>query len=114
MSCATAEVGRFLVDPAARRIPISTRAEAVIKGARFWGVDYDGATHAAGDGEAVVLQAAPRAGLRLAAKQVLAAPSTLALWQASRAEPQLSRDARLSERKERLYEVLDGVRRDYL
>ncbi|MFT4158513.1 MAG: polysaccharide pyruvyl transferase family protein, partial [Shinella sp.] len=46
--------------------------------------------------------------------QVLAAPSTLALWQASRAEPQLSTDARLSERKARLYAVLEDVRRDYL
>lgn len=98
-----------------RRIPISTRAEAIIKGARFWGVDYDGATFA-GTGEAAVAvgQATPRRGLRLAAKQMLAAPSTLALWQASRAEPQLSTDARLSERKDRLYAVLEDVRRDYL
>lgn len=97
-----------------RRIPISTRAEAIIKGARFWGVDYDGATFA-GTGEAAVAvaQAAPRRGLRLAAKQMLAAPSTLALWQASRAEPQLSTDARLFERKDRLYAVLEDVRRDY-
>ena len=98
-----------------RRIPISTRAEAIIKGARFWGVDYDGATFAgAGEGAIAAAQAAPRSGLRLAAKQMLAAPSTLALWQASRAEPQLSADARLSERKERLYAVLESVRRDYL
>ena len=51
--------------------------------------------------------------LRVAAKQVLAAPSTLSLWQAARATPQLSADHALSERKERFVEVLDGVRRDY-
>lgn len=99
-----------------RRIPISTRAEAIIKGARFWGVDYDrraGPSTAAGDGEVLVAKARP-GGLRLAAKQVLAAPSTLALWQAARAEPQLSTNARLSDRKARLYAVLEDVRRDYL
>jgi succinoglycan biosynthesis protein ExoV len=104
-----------------RRVPISTRAEAIIKGARFWGVDYDrrGASAVAmepekiEEGDVVVAQAAPKSGLRLAAKQVLAAPSTLALWQASRAAPQLSTDARLSERKARLYGVLESVRRDY-
>ena len=104
-----------------RRIPISSRAEAIIKGARFWGVDYDRRSGAADsaepdsqDGEVVAAKAPPQSGLRLAAKQVLAAPSTLALWQACRAEPQLSADARLSERKARLYEVLEDVRRDYL
>lgn len=106
--------GTVGVDPTARRIPISTRAEAISKGARFWGVDYDGASHASEERAVAVTTAAPRSGLRLAAKQVLAAPSTLALWQASRAEPQLSADARLLERKERLYAVLEGVRRDYL
>lgn len=102
------------VDPRARRIPISTRAEAIIKGARFWGVDYDGRTGGpqGEDGE-VMLKAEGRSGLRLAAKQVLAAPSTLALWQAGRAAPQLSADARLSDRKARLYAVLEDVRRDY-
>ena len=98
-----------------RRIPISTRAEAIVKGARFWGVDYDGRAEAAPeDGEVMVAQAPPQSGLRLAAKQVLAAPSTLALWQAGRAAPQLSTDARLAERKARLYSVLEDVRRDYL
>ena len=101
-----------------RRIPISSRAEAIIKGARFWGVAYDSRSVAAApessdDGELIV-KAAPTSGLRLAAKQVLAAPSTLALWQASRAAPQLSTDARLGERKARLYGVLDDVRREYL
>lgn len=105
-----------------RRVPISTRAEAIIKGARFWGVDYDrqGSAVVAVEperveaGDVVVAQVAHKRGLRLAAKQVLAAPSTLALWQASRATPQLSTDARLSERKARLYGVLESVRRDYL
>lgn len=105
-----------------RRLPISSRAEAIIKGARFWGIDYDGRNHAAApaeredvaEGGVAVAKVANPSGLRVAAKQVLAAPSTLALWQASRAEPQLSTDARLSERKARLYGVLEEVRRDYL
>lgn len=114
-----------------RRVPISSRAEAIVKGARFWGVDYEGRRVArpepgqAGSGQAgpgpaqdVAVAEAVRApsgtGLRLAAKQVLAAPSTLALWQASRAEPQLSADVRLAARKAQLYDVLEGVRRDYL
>ena len=46
-------------------------------------------------------------------KQFLAAPSVLALWQASRQEPQLSPDGALESRKQRFYEVLEGVRRDY-
>lgn len=105
------------VDPAPRRIPISTRAEAITKGARFWGIDYarQGRTEAtAGDGEVLQAKVEQQSGLRLAAKQMLAAPSTLALWQASRAAPQLSADARLGERKERLYKVLEDVRRDYV
>jgi succinoglycan biosynthesis protein ExoV len=105
------------VDPAPLRIPISTRAEAITKGARFWGIDYarQGRTEAtAGDGEVLQAKVEQQSGLRLAAKQMLAAPSTLALWQASRAAPQLSADARLGERKERLYKVLEDVRRDYV
>jgi succinoglycan biosynthesis protein ExoV len=51
--------------------------------------------------------------LRAAAKRALAAPATLALWQASRAAPQLSKDSALAERKERFRTVLDGIRRDY-
>jgi succinoglycan biosynthesis protein ExoV len=100
-----------------RRIPISTRAEAISKGARFWGVDYDRKNAAAetdGEGGVAVAKVANRPGIRLAAKQVLAAPSALVLWQASRAEPQLSADARLAERKARLYGVLEAVRHDYL
>ena len=100
-----------------RRIPISSRAEAIVKGARFWGVDYDrssaAAPHRPDEGD-IAVKVEEQSGLRLAAKQVLAAPSTLALWQASRATPQLSSDTRLAERKERLYAVLEDVRRDYL
>ena len=51
--------------------------------------------------------------LRGAAKQLLAAPSALSLWQASKATPQLSADAALAERKERFLDVIEGVRRDY-
>jgi len=97
-----------------RRIPISTRAEAIVKGARFWGVDYDGAAPVVTEGSAVaVAEAPPRSSLRHAAKQALAMPSTLALWQAGRAEPQLSSDTRLRERKARFHAVLEGVRRAY-
>ena len=97
-----------------RRIPISTRAEAIVKGARFWGVDYEGAAPVVTEGNAVaVAEAPPRSGLRHAAKQALAMPSTLALWQAGRAEPQLSSDTRLRERKARFHAVLEGVRRAY-
>jgi succinoglycan biosynthesis protein ExoV len=102
------------VEHSPRRIPISTRAEAIVKGARFWGVDYEGAAPAVAEGNAVaVAEAPPRSGLRHAAKQALAMPSTLALWQASRAEPQLSSDTRLRERKARFHAVLEGVRRAY-
>jgi len=59
-------------------------------------------------------QASQSLSLRKLAKQVLAAPSTLALWQASRAEPRLSPDGRLEERKERFSAVLETVKRDYL
>ncbi|MDX3975175.1 polysaccharide pyruvyl transferase family protein [Shinella sp.] len=100
-----------------RRIPISSRAEAIVKGARFWGVDYDRSSAAPPrrpDEGDIAVKVEEQSGLRLAAKQVLAAPSTLALWQASRATPQLSSDTRLAERKERLYAVLEDVRRDYL
>ncbi len=105
-----------------RHVPVSSRAEAIIKGARFWGVDFEAPRHSpaepaaghAGDGEVMVREKEPRStGFRSAAKQVLAAPSALALWQASRAEPQLSTDAALSARKERFLSVLEGVRRDY-
>lgn len=104
------------------KVPVSTRAEAMMKGARFWGVDFknDGPSAAdpnqrAIDPELLVAERDVRqTSLRVAAKQTLALPSALSLWQASRAEPRLSSDARLAERKERLLDVMDGVRRDYL
>lgn len=96
-----------------RRIPISSRAEAITKGARFWGVkferrvsDEDGSAAAAGGDPA----ASP---LRAAAKQVLAAPATSALRKALRDTPQLSSDAVLAERKDRFRDVLASIRRDY-
>lgn len=107
-----------------RHVPVSSRAEAIMKGSRFWGVEFEApqasvvepaARPQTSDGEVLVRQAdtTRKSGLRLAAKQVLAVRSALALWQASRAEPQLSTDRALSERKERFLSVLDGVRRDY-
>jgi len=110
------------VSYAPRRVPVSTRAEAMIKGVRFWGVDFKHEASAAADdpnsrviddGMRVATSAPRQTGLRVAAKQAFAMPSILALWQASRAEPQLSEDAVLAERKARLLAVLDGVRRDY-
>ncbi|NVD42962.1 polysaccharide pyruvyl transferase family protein [Ensifer sp. HO-A22] len=105
-----------------RHVPVSSRAEAMIKGTKFWGVGFDVAETDAEDpnrrqidGGLVVDAAPPRQTfLRGAAKQFLAAPSTLALWQASRVAPQLSEDRVLAERKTRFREVLDTVRRDYL
>ena len=104
-----------------RRMPISSRAEAITKGARFWGVDFE--RKAANvehpdrqelDETAVMtLVEPPRSTLRSIIKQALAAPSVLALRQARRAAPQLSADVTLAERKERFRDVLAGVRRDY-
>ena len=108
---------------APRRIPVSTRAEAKLKGGRFWGMAFQGEqTASVGDpnsriiGEDVLVAASnPRqTTLRVAAKHALALPSTVALWQASRDEPQLSSDSVLFDRKARFLAVLDGVRRDYL
>ncbi|HEV7310793.1 polysaccharide pyruvyl transferase family protein [Ensifer sp.] len=104
-----------------RHVPVSSRAEAVIKGARFWGMDVDGQAvqggpveHRLADDDATVTLREPRQTfLRSAAKQVLAAPSTLALWQATRAAPQLSNDNRLAERKDRFQEALAAIRRAY-
>lgn len=110
------------VSYAPRRVPVSTRAEAVLKGARFWGVDFkdDGTPSVAAPirqsndaGPSVATVERPQAKLRVAAKQALALPSVLALWQASRAEPQLSVDHVLADRKARLLAVMDDVRRDY-
>lgn len=104
-----------------RQIPISSRAEAITKGARFWGISFDRPAsethHASADegGETLVIAPAepPKSMLRSATKQVLAAPATLALRQARRATPQLSTDAALSEKKDRFREVLAAIRRDY-
>jgi succinoglycan biosynthesis protein ExoV len=55
----------------------------------------------------------PGSALRSAAKHILAAPAVLALRQARKADPQLSADHVLVERKDRLRAVLAGIRRDY-
>ncbi|PVE55178.1 polysaccharide pyruvyl transferase family protein [Rhizobium rhizogenes] len=105
-----------------RYIPVSTRAEAAKKGSKFWGISFPPppppvivehtsvAPHDDGD---VLVRAETQRPLRKLAKQVLAAPSILALWQASRAEPRLSPGGRLEERKERFQAVLETVKRDY-
>jgi succinoglycan biosynthesis protein ExoV len=107
------------VDYRPRQIPLSSRAEAITKHARFWGVSFE-APEPADSGwrdrsESLVMTRTepPKSVLRSVAKQVLAAPSTLALWQARRATPQLSADAVLAERKDRFREVLAGIRRAY-
>jgi succinoglycan biosynthesis protein ExoV len=112
---------------APRYVPVSTRAEAVQKKTKFWGMSFDGeqpVVHApepasqdvaeTGHGEVMTRTQPSTTGLRGMAKQVLAAPSTLALWQASRALPQLSPTQKLNEKKERFWKVLDDIRRDYL
>ncbi|QRM57349.1 polysaccharide pyruvyl transferase family protein [Sinorhizobium sp. BG8] len=104
-----------------RHVPISSRAEAIIKGERFWGMDFDTKAPPPADpnqrefsDELLVAARDPKqTPLRSAAKQLLAAPSTLALWQACRATPELSRDQVLDDRKARLMNVLEGVKRDY-
>jgi succinoglycan biosynthesis protein ExoV len=104
-----------------RQVPISSRAEAIAKGARFWGVEFESKAPKTEnpnsrefDESLVMTRAdASSSALRGLAKQVLAAPSTLALWQARRATPQLSADAALAERKQRFRDVLDEIRRDY-
>lgn len=104
---------------APKHIPISTRAEAIIKGARFWGMDFERNEPLADDpnrrqfDETLVATEPRQTSLRVMAKQALALPSALALWQASKAHPQLSADAALAQRKERFLEVIAGIRRDY-
>ncbi|MDL2406070.1 polysaccharide pyruvyl transferase family protein [Rhizobium calliandrae] len=105
---------------APKLIPVSTRAEAIAKGARFWGVGFERDGQAVDEqekrrqGETMVLADPEQTRLRVMAKQALAVPSALGLWQASKAKPQLSADATLANRKQRLWDVLEGVRRDYL
>jgi hypothetical protein len=107
------------VDYRPRQVPISSRAEAVTKGARFWGVDFSGklphsgGSDAAGLAEIMTRRDPARSMLRSLGKQALAAPATLALRQARKAAPQLSADAVLAERKDRFRDVLDTIRRDY-
>ncbi|MDK4740200.1 polysaccharide pyruvyl transferase family protein [Rhizobium sp. LEGMi198b] len=104
---------------APKHIPVSTRAEAIAKGARFWGVGFERDEHATEElekhrhGGTVVLADPEQTRLRVMAKQALAVPSALALWQASKAKPQLSADSALASRKQRLFDVIEGVRRDY-
>lgn len=105
---------------APRHVPVSSRAEAITKGARFWGVDFgnrepqpDDPKRSFDDTLVMTRSDPPPSALRSAAKQVLAAPSTFALRQARRSRPQLSADGVLAERKERLREVLAGIRRYY-
>ncbi|NWJ24236.1 polysaccharide pyruvyl transferase family protein [Rhizobium sp. RM] len=106
-----------------RYVPVSTRAEAAKKGSRFWGMNFPPPAPVAvvehdvavrDEGDVLVREQPAQKPLRKLAKQVLAAPSTLALWQASRAEPRLSPDGRLEERKERFAAVLETIKRDYL
>jgi succinoglycan biosynthesis protein ExoV len=104
-----------------RHVPISSRAEAITKGARFWGVDFHRKAAENEDpnkrdfGEALVMirDEPPRSALRSMAKHVLAAPSVLALRQARKTEPQLSANAVLTDRKDRFREILAGISRDY-
>src|SRR5690606_3355759 len=101
-----------------RHIPVSTRAEAAAKGSRFWGLQFENRRPTIVADEAtssdILTRPEPsQTGLRGMAKQFLAAPSVLALWQASRAEPQLSSDSALEQCKDRFREVLDGIRKDY-
>jgi succinoglycan biosynthesis protein ExoV len=102
-----------------RYVPVSTRAEAAMKGSKFWGMSFppppkvveQSSDHH--DGNVLVRPQAEQMSLKKLAKQVLAAPSTFALWQASRAEPRLSPDGRLEERKDRFLAVLETIKRDY-
>ena len=105
---------------APHRIPLSSRAEAITKGARFWGKDYAGRTHTtdAAEGNVAIAERVDARqednGLRQFTKQVLAGPAALALWRAQRARPILSDHAVLADRKNRLRDRLEEVRRDYL
>jgi succinoglycan biosynthesis protein ExoV len=103
-----------------RQIPVSSRNEAMHKGARFWGMRFENRWRTVEDpnkrgGDTLVAaKVEPRQStVRTMAKQVLAAPSAMALWQAKRATPQLSSDTVLARRKERFLEVIAGVQRDY-
>lgn len=111
--------GSLGISYAPKHVPVSTRAEAIIKGVRFWGMGFEGDKVSSEgierplSGDAVALADPKPTSLRAMAKQALAAPSTLALWQASKAEPRLSDDRVLESRKQRLLEVIETIRRDY-
>ncbi|MGH6760738.1 MAG: polysaccharide pyruvyl transferase family protein [Phyllobacterium sp.] len=113
-----------------RHVPVSTRAEAVAKGGKFWGVSFENnkaapghPPHNTGYNTGSGSVQAPElthdrdklAGFSLKhlAKRVLATPSVLALWQASKAEPQLSPDGAVEARKEQFIEAIADVRRSY-
>ena len=103
-----------------RQVPVSSRNEAMHKGARFWGMRFENRWRTVDDpnkrgGDTLVAaKVEPRQStVRTMAKQMLAAPSAMALWQAKRATPQLSSDTVLARRKERFLEVIAGVQRDY-
>lgn len=104
-----------------RQVPISSRAEAITKGARFWGISFKGRVHAPeapcgpGTSETMLMERPeePVSALRSAAKKLMAAPSILALRQARKAEPQLSADQVLAGKKDQFREVLADIHRDY-
>ncbi|MDQ0458380.1 polysaccharide pyruvyl transferase family protein [Rhizobium paknamense] len=102
------------------KIPVSTRAEAKMKNARFWGMGFAAPEESAtqtGHHAAPTTAPAPVAeqgGLRQIAKQALAVPAVLGLRQAVKQKPQLSSDSTLAARKARFLEVIDGIRQDYL
>ncbi|PRD42543.1 succinoglycan biosynthesis protein exov [Phyllobacterium phragmitis] len=105
------------------QVPVSTRAEAIFKGETFWGISYENRSHPvtnifetryAPDGTVLTAGQKPLDfSIKNIAKQLLATPSILALWQASKAEPHLSPDGRVDQCKERFSEALEGVRRQY-
>ncbi|MEO9335932.1 polysaccharide pyruvyl transferase family protein [Mesorhizobium sp. SB112] len=105
-----------------QHVPVSSRAEAITKGARFWGVQFQGKqavsedpNKSGFDKSLVMTQQDPhQSPLRVLAKQVLAAPSTLALRSARKSKPQLSADSVLEAQKQKFRDVLAEIRRDYL
>lgn len=105
-----------------RRVAISTRAEATMKDDFFWGMRFSDNKSVLDNPNSRVVETAvleqaraPRkTSIKDIAKQALAVPSALGLWQASRMEPQLSSDTVLQERKSRFMDVISGVQRDYI
>lgn len=115
----TASVG-LAYEP--QRVPLTSPAEASAKRVRFWGLHVPAWTArpvnlgGVGADGTIVLAAslAHPASPRMVARRLLATPAMLGLWRASRARPHLSSDAVLARRKERMWEILEGIRRDYL